>query len=65
MLEKELNPSSDPVLASPTYRRTLAQALFYKVGGRTFTLIFMCTVAYFYTDHRVVKKKKKIGCNVM
>ncbi|KAK7099077.1 hypothetical protein V1264_003269 [Littorina saxatilis] len=30
MLGAELNPSSDPVLASPEYRRTLAQALFYK-----------------------------------
>ena len=45
MLEKELNPNSDPVLASPTYRRTLAQALFYKVGGRSLALIFICTVA--------------------
>ncbi|KAK7486654.1 hypothetical protein BaRGS_00022055, partial [Batillaria attramentaria] len=30
VLGQELNPTSDPVLASPKYRRTLAQALFYR-----------------------------------
>lgn len=30
VLQGELNPTSDPVLASPRYRRTVAQALFYR-----------------------------------
>ena len=31
LLESELQPSQDPVLASPEYRRQLAVGLFYKV----------------------------------
>ena len=36
-LESEIEPSSDPVLAAPQYRRQLALALFYKVNSKNCT----------------------------
>ena len=48
LLKSEINPSKDPILASPEYRRNLAANLLYKVSLSAASVVCSCKLSYWY-----------------